>query len=320
LLVDTIHLPDGDVVESLGGIAYSIAYLVAQAPVGVHIEPVCRVGSDLWDEVLGAWVSLPSLDPRFLIRSEQPTPRNTLVYAAAAGSCESQRQGRHGIGDRSERPTGLLPPLTGDEVTSAGGADLVLINNISGRDLDFVAMRRLSEACRSVYLDVHSLALGFADDGSRFYRRPREWSSWLSCADLVQCNRAEAAVLAGMDAFDHDPKAVEAFLERQLLESSLRESGRPRAIVVTAGERGATALWRDGDRVARARVPAVAVDLVDPTGAGDAFGAGCALAWLWGASPAEAALQGVLTGAAACTVVGVADPAQLRRAVETLRA
>jgi sugar/nucleoside kinase (ribokinase family) len=320
LLVDTIHLPAGDIVESLGGIAYSVAYLVAQAPVGVRIEPICRVGSDLWDEVVAAWGRLPSLDPSLLIRAEQPTARNTLVYAGDAEPADGRGRGERGIGDRRERPAGLLPPLTGDDLVVAGGADLVLVNNITGRDLSLEAMRHLSRTCGSVYLDVHSLTLGFAADGSRFYRRPDAWLSWIGCADVVQCNRAEAATLAGMDAFDHDPVEVEAFLEGQLLEAAARQSGKPRAIILTAGEAGATALWRDGGRVVAARAPAAAVEVVDPTGAGDAFGAGCAVAWLSGARPAEAARQGVLIGAAACTVAGVADPLRLRQAVETLRA
>ncbi len=313
LLVDTIHRPDGEIVESLGGIAYSVAYLAAQAPQvasvapEVCIEPICRVGSDLYDELRSTWELLPCVDPSFLIHAPLATPRNTLVY------------GRGGVGDRSERPTGLLAPLTEQDLAPIEGADLALVNCITGRDVSLSALSWASAVCGRLYLDVHSLVLGFADDGTRTYRQPADWQSWIACADVVQCNRAEAATLAGFDAFDHDPAAVDEFLERLLVEATERRPAKPSVVVLTEGAKGATLLWRRGGRVERALIPAPSVEVVDPTGAGDAFGSGYAMAWLLGADPPEAAAQGTRTGAAACTVSGIAEAAQLHEVVETQR-
>lgn len=321
LLVDTIHRPDGKIVESLGGIAYNIAYLASQAPPGVRIEPICRVGPDGWDKVRSSWERLPRVDPSLLIPDPSATPRNTLVYAeggSRGGSGTESGAEIVGVGDRSECPTGLLAPLTERDLAPAAGADLTLVNCITGRDLSLSALRGLSAVCDRVYLDVHSLALGFAEDGTRTYRQPPEWKSWIACADVVQSNRAEAATLAGLDAFDHDPAEVDDFLERELMEAIERHSARPSVVVLTEGAKGATLLWRVGGRVERFQIPAPSVEVVDPTGAGDAFGSGYALAWLLGADPPAAAACGTRVGAAACTVSGLAETASLLEAIETL--
>ena len=57
------------------------------------------------------------------------------------------------------------------------------------------------------------------------------------------------------------------------------------------------------------RVPARPADVVDPTGAGDAFAAGLLAAWLAGAGPADALAAGVAAGAVAVATVGARPPA-----------
>jgi ribokinase len=86
---------------------------------------------------------------------------------------------------------------------------------------------------------------------------------------LLLPNRAEAAVLAGTG----NPEAAARAL-----------TAHAREVVVTLGAEGA--LWTDGDAVARA--PAVPVEAVDTTGAGDAFAAGLLAARRRGAGPEEA--------------------------------
>jgi sugar/nucleoside kinase (ribokinase family) len=80
------------------------------------------------------------------------------------------------------------------------------------------------------------------------------------------------------------------------------------AIAVTAGAGGASWVDRSGS----VSVPAEAVDVVDSTGAGDAFNAGLLVAWLSGAAPRDALLSGVRAGALATTRVG-AWPGPSRR-------
>ncbi|MBB5960035.1 sugar/nucleoside kinase (ribokinase family) [Saccharothrix tamanrassetensis] len=72
------------------------------------------------------------------------------------------------------------------------------------------------------------------------------------------------------------------------------------AVAVTAGAGGAS--WVDRDGVVS--VPALPVDCVDSTGAGDAFDGGLLAAWVGGASREDALLGGVEAAARAVSAVG----------------
>jgi sugar/nucleoside kinase (ribokinase family) len=102
--------------------------------------------------------------------------------------------------------------------------------------------------------------------------------------DLLLPNAAELAVLTGSE----DPASASALL------------GAAAAVAVTTGAAGAT--WVDRDGIVS--VPAEPADCVDSTGAGDAFDAGLLAAWLTGAAPRAALLNGVRAGARATSRLG----------------
>jgi len=63
-------------------------------------------------------------------------------------------------------------------------------------------------------------------------------------------------------------------------------------------------LGREGCRVFNKVIPAPEVEVVDPTGAGDAFAAAFCVAWLHGATPLESAEQAVAMAAESVTKAG----------------
>jgi ribokinase len=110
--------------------------------------------------------------------------------------------------------------------------------------------------------------------------------------DYLTPNESELRILLGRSA--HDPSSSRE------LAAELRKRG-VRTVVVTLGRAGALILADDLDVM----VPAVAVDVVDTTGAGDAFNSGFAVALAEGRSVVDAVKYGVVCGAIACTKLGV---------------
>ena len=112
-----------------------------------------------------------------------------------------------------------------------------------------------------------------------------DFLGWVEGIALLLPNADEARVLSG----EADPERA---------ARALAAGGRE--VVVTLGADGA--LWTDGERVLRA--PAAAAEVVDTTGAGDAFAAGLLAARADGADPAEQLAAGCALAARAVGVPG----------------
>jgi sugar/nucleoside kinase (ribokinase family) len=143
------------------------------------------------------------------------------------------------------------------------------------RGAAIAAVERASSAGMTVSVDPSSSALLSA-----------EFLDWADGADLLLPNASEAYALTG----DTDPERAARALGERFAE-----------VVVTLGPEGA--LWTDGDAVLRAAAAPVD-ELVDSTGAGDAFAAGLLTARVAGMSNAEALAAGCRLAALAVTQVG----------------
>lgn len=110
--------------------------------------------------------------------------------------------------------------------------------------------------------------------------------------DYLTPNESELRILLGLPA--DDPRSSCE------LAAELRRRG-VRNVIVTLGRQGALVLTDDLDQM----VPAVPVDVVDTTGAGDAFNSGFAVALAEGRDIVDAVRFGVVCGALACTRLGV---------------
>jgi ribokinase len=114
----------------------------------------------------------------------------------------------------------------------------------------------------------------------------------LADVDIVTPNESEARVLTG-----RDPGAAVDELE---LCAELRARGVG-TVVMTLGARGAL-ISGDGEPVL---VPAPSVDVVDTTGAGDAFAGTLAATLAGGGALSDGVQRAVVAGALACTKLGV---------------
>ncbi|MFD8998790.1 ribokinase [Streptomyces abikoensis] len=112
----------------------------------------------------------------------------------------------------------------------------------------------------------------------------------LTAADPLVVNEHEAALLSGLPAGTPTDRA-----------HALRERGA-RSVVITLGGEGALIL--DTEAAEPLRIPGVPVEVIDTTGAGDAFTGALALRLARGATLEEAARFAVRVGAASVTRPG----------------
>jgi len=118
--------------------------------------------------------------------------------------------------------------------------------------------------------------------------------------DYLTPNESELRILLGLAADDPTPTRD--------LAMALRDRGVG-TVIVTMGKDGALILGADEDAV----VPSPIVDVVDTTGAGDAFNAGFAAALAEGHPLLHCVAIGTAAGAHACTRLGVIPSLASRR-------
>lgn len=130
--------------------------------------------------------------------------------------------------------------------------------------------------------------------------------AFLAHVDVLTPNESELRILLGLAP--DDPTDTLVLAER------LRQFG-VRNIVVTRGASGALIIHSDG---ATEQIQGVPVDVVDTTGAGDAFTSALAVALAEGKSLSNAVRFATYAGALACTKLGVIPALASRQAIEAL--
>ena len=172
-------------VEDWGGVAYSLASMVASAPPEWLVRPIVKVGADLATEGHAFVRGLPRVDDSGLVTVPEPNNRVELRY-------ETRDR-------RVERLTGGVPGWRADELLeSARGCDALFVNFISGFEMDLEVARQLRDAFEGpIYCDLHSLFLGMDPDGTRVPRRLASAEEWVPLFDAVQVNEDELELLCG---------------------------------------------------------------------------------------------------------------------------
>ncbi len=259
-------------IEEWGGITYALSAFDAALGSDWVVVPVIKVGADLAPQARdymralrrlatdGAVVEVPGPNHRVFIRYKSSERRSEVLSAGVPPWTWAG-----------------LAPLVRD-------LDALYVNFITGFELDLPTMQLLRQHFHGpIYCDLHSLLLAIQPGGLRTPRPLADAAGWCRCADLIQVNEEEMALLAP-DAMGLAATAMAAGVE---------------CLSVTLGPRGVVYFAPAGfDRLAdlrhRARSPqlGVAVGPVrtalisaepappvaiggdgDPTGCGDVWGA-----------------------------------------------
>ncbi|MEH1014934.1 PfkB family carbohydrate kinase [Micromonospora sp. CPCC 206060] len=254
-----------------GQAANTAAWLAAQR------VPVTLVGAVGGDDAGRARVAeLTGLGVDCAVTRHPDAPTGTVIVLAAAGERTMV----------TERGANLR--------LSAADVDAALAGTPDARHLHLSAYTLLDAASRGAGLRAlaaaHERGLTTSVDAASAAPLRRvgaaAFLSWVRDVDLLLANADEAAVLAG---------GVEAVAQARALTPMARR------VVVKRGAAGAVWADRAGTLV---EVPARRVDVVDVTGAGDAFAAGLLAAWVGGAAPVAALERAGELGAVAVATVG----------------
>ncbi|GGV73352.1 MULTISPECIES: ribokinase [Streptomyces] len=209
-------------------------------------------------------------------------------------------------------PTGValitVDPSGDNSIVVSPGANARLTPEDVRAAAGLLTRARVVSAQLEVPLETVVEAVRQLAPGSRFVLNPSPPrplpQELLDACDPLIVNEHEARVILGAGQAGSTPEDwARALLARG-----------PRSVVVTLGAEGALVASAEG----LTRVPSVAVDAVDTTGAGDAFAA--ALAWRLGTGVplAEAAAYAARVGAAAVTKPGAQESYPTAAEVEAL--
>ena len=120
-------------------------------------------------------------------------------------------------------------------------------------------------------------------------------ADFLAQVDILTPNASEATVLSGHPVTTPDQRAAAA----KALQTQIAQDGHS-TVLLTLGEQGVL-LCTSTETI---HIPAIPVDVVDTTGAGDAFSGALATALAKGNNLSEAVVFATAVGAAAVTVLG----------------
>lgn len=263
---DRILLPDGTNRKGYGGALYTAAALATLFEGKARIELFTDLSVEetpRLEELLREW------GHDFVLRTSRESGGSNqaeIVYDDSGGRTE-----KTWIRSRS---------VTAEVLKAASEADLVLVNFVSGTDLDLAEFENMKRNRKGLLLvDLHCLNRPVGEDGMRHRRTIPRWQELVNGIDLLQGNAEELADLVGEKL---GPPITAGYLPpvwRQTLGEILKEGVR--CVVMTLGASGAWLAYALA--AGRGRFiwqPAFSVTPVDPTGCGDTFTAGLAYG-LW---------------------------------------
>jgi len=257
---------------------------VAAARAGGKVSFISKLGPDPFGEMARELYRVEGIDTQFLFRTESPTGAAAIIIDA----------------QRGENAIIVVPGACFEVTTTEVDSARALI----GDSAVFVAQLELSLPVVAHGMALaHSLGIPTILNPAPAAPLP---DSIFPHIDYITPNETEAAALTGVDVSDFASAehAADAFLAKGV-----------RNAIITLGAQGA---FVKNARM-RAHVPAFSVgQIVETTGAGDAFNGGFATALAEGADLVEATRFGCATAGISVTRPGTAPSMPVRAEIDVL--
>lgn len=274
----------GPETESIGGIFFTVSYLANLVDKASEIYPVCFVGEDFYQQLAEALSAYPNVNLSGIRVSDQKNTQVTLTYTDAQ--------------ERDEVISQPMPPLQFEQLETLQSMDAVIVNLITGEDVELAALQRFRAHSNAlIYLDFHSHALGIDEHGKRYYRRPDDWQEWLRPIDVLQINEMEACTLGGFEKKDDHSNLI-AFGKKLVTFG-------PSICHITLADQGSLLFFLEEANPQFKHITGVEInDAVDIIGCGDAFSAAFTVKYLRDRNVFAATEFANQVAALNCTFVG----------------
>ena len=251
LCIDRENPAGGPPRERWGGIANSVAALGALAGTGDTVLPVCGVGAEDEKKFLEWLGRCPAVDPSGVFTLAGPTNRID-VFEKENGvrvACTGE----------------IAPPIPFERIRKFLSADGLLVNMVSGSDIQIETLDQIRMEVRAratpIHLDYHNLTTGIGPGRERVRRPLADWRRWAFMVTTVQLSEEEASGLT-----------VDGLTEQQLTGHLLTLGVT--GVVITRGSRGATLFESEHKKVVRCEIAGIpSGGTGDRTGSGDVLGA-----------------------------------------------
>ena len=260
--VDIIHKANGEIINSYGGILYSIISMAVLSKNNDHITPIMNIGEDEYDNIMEILKMYPNINIQGLNKVKHPT-RKVFLYYNLYNQDKSARV------ETSSEPTYTLAYNQIEKFLT--GTDAILINMISGVDISIETLKNIRKNFKGfMHIDVHNIVMLTKPDGTRIHTNVDNWYEWCTNSDTVQMNEFEIATLTKEKLSDY--KIAEEIL--------FKKRNEIKGVIVTRGVNGVTGITKKEKNFGNEKffdldhIDLAAIEnphFIDSTGCGDVF-------------------------------------------------